>query len=251
MIMRTTWIIFRHYFHRATIDWVGILFLVLMPIGMMILNGYILSNNIESVIVDGYDIAMTNNAAVFMVMFQLFGGIYLNEWIYDDFKGEKRWRLFAAPVTQNKIVFSAAIAGWLFTAVLGLLLVIVSAVLFNAYWGNFLFWIPVLMLVSAISQFMWVIFSYFARKKKTSQTIGFITIFSMQALAGFLIGFGERATEIITKIPTPLNAGFKAILYSGLVEADTKLAVQNMLILAAWLAVLVITAVIAGKRRPI
>jgi ABC-2 type transport system permease protein len=235
------------------IDWVGILFLLLMPIGMMILNGYILQNNVETVIINGYDIAMTNNAVIFMVMFQLFGGIYLNEWIYDDFKGANRWRLFAAPVTQSKIVFSAAIAGWLFTAVLGLSLVAVSTILFNAYWGNFLYWIPVLMLVAAISQFMWVIFSYFAKKKKTSQTIGFITIFTMQALAGFLIGFGERATEIMTKIPTPLNAGFKAVLYSGLDSeiADTKLAVQNMLILVAWLVVLIIAAVIIGRRRSI
>jgi ABC-2 type transport system permease protein len=249
--MRKIYLIFMHYFKRALLDWIGLLFLVLLPLAMVLLNVYVFRATQEQVLINGYCITSTQVSLSVMVMFQFFGGMYVNEWLHDDFKSEQRWRLLSAPVSLNKFILSSAIASWLFTMVQGLLIIAVTAIFFNAYWGNYLFWIPALFLLSAISQFMFIIIGLFAKKKKTSQTIGFIIIFAMQAITGLLGNFGVRLTEIFAKIPTPMNAGINVINYSGLTNTDNRLAVENMLILTVTLAILVVAALIIGRRRPI
>lgn len=247
--MYKTWLILRHYFKRATLDGVGLLFLILLPLGILVLNVHIFGYNTEPVMIGGYDVVATQVSMVVMVMFQFFGGMYIGEWIYDDFRGDQRWRLFSAPVTQNRIIFAAAIASWLFTVVQGALIIAVTALFFDAYWGNFLFWIPTLFLLSAISQFMHITISLFARKKKTAQTIGFITVFSMAYMGGVFIEHGARIQEVLVRIPTPLSAGIRAIRLSGITGDNTRLALESMLILLAMLTALIVVSAIAGRLR--
>ena len=243
----TTLLIFRHYFRRALLEPIGLIMLTLVPIALILLNVYVFAFNIDPIIVDGFDLGATGAAVMIMVMFQFFGGMYINEWIHEDFRGAQRWRLFSAPVSMNKFVFSAAAASWLITFVQGLVLIGVSALFLNAYWRNFLFWIPVLLMLSTISQLMYVVVALFTKNKRTAEAIGHACTFGMAFLGGIMF----VNIEVLTRIPTPMSTAFRAISYSSLVGDCTNTATTNMLYLAGFLAVLAAAAVIAGRRRKI
>ena len=249
--MKISWLIFTQYFRRALLDRLGILMLLLLPIGLILLQVFIIRANNEPMLINGYDAMATQVSIIIMVMFQFFGGMYINEWIYDDFRGANCWRLFSAPVSKNKFIFSAAAASWLITVVQALIIIIISAFLLNAYWSNFVFWIPTLFMLAAVSQFMYIIIALFANKKKTAEAIGHVIIFSMALIGGALIRISNSVHEILDKIPTPFNLGVQAIYYSGSIGDDMRRAVTSLLILAAYLAVLIILAVIIGRRRKI
>ena len=245
--MKTSLLIFRHYFRRALIEPIGIIMLTLVPIALILLNVYVFGFNVEPMMINGYCAMATGATIMIMVMFQFFGGMYINEWIHEDFRGAQRWRLFSAPVSQNKFVFSAAIASWLITFVQGLVLIGVSALFLNAYWGNFRFWIPVLLMLSTISQLMYIIIALFTKNKRTAEAIGHALTFGMAFLGGIMfINVG-----VLTRIPTPMSTAFRAIGYSSLVDYCTSTATTNMLYLAGFLVVLAVAAIIAGRRRNI
>jgi len=249
--MRNILLIFIHYFRRALIDPLGLIMLTVVPIALILLNTFVFAANVDIPLINGYDFIATNNAIPIMAMFQFFGGMWINEWIHEDFRGAQRWRLFSAPVSQSKFVFSAAAASWLLTIVQGLLIVGVTALFLNAYWGNFLFWIPVLLMLSLSSQLTYIIIALFTKTKRTAEAIGHALTFGMAVMGGIMI----INVDVLRRIPTPMAAGMRAIAYSNVVAADgaydTRTATIHLLTLAGFMVVLGAAAIIAGRRRKI
>jgi len=246
--MKTSLLIFRHYFRRALIDPLGLIMLTVVPIALILLNVYVFSANAEIELINGYCAMATGNTIMIMVMFQFFGGMYINEWIHEDFRGAQRWRLFSAPVSQGKFVFSAAIASWLITITQGLLLIAFSTLVLNAYWGNFLFWIPAILAISLISQLMYIIIALFTKTKRSAEAVGHGLTFGMALLGGIMF----IQIDFLERIPTPMSTAIRAIGYSSsMFDHDMGIATTNLLILTGFLVVFAAAAVISGRRRKI
>ena len=239
--------IFIHYFRRALIDPLGIIMLTVVPIALILLNVFIFNANVDMELINGYCAAATGASVMITVMFQFFGGMYISEWIHEDFRGAQRWRLFSAPVSQSKFVFSAAIASWLITIVQALVIVVFSRLVLNAYWGNFRFWVPAILVLSLISQLVYIIIALFTKTKRTAEAIGHAITFGMAVMGGIMF----IQIEFLARIPTPMSAAMRAISYSSFIGDDTRVATTNLLILFGFLVVLAVAAVISGRRRKI
>jgi len=257
--MARTFMIFRHYVRRAALDPIGLLMLLAFPIGLIILN-YIVMNNpylLENLPLGdgGEDFVpdITGAAIAIMLMFQFFGGSYMNDWIYEDFRSDRRWRLFSAPISQNGIIFSALIASWIVSILQGSIIMVVSGIFLGANWGNI--WMPVLtvLIVSAMSQFMYILIALLTSKKKTTEAIASVIIFAMMIAGGFFFNLGVENSfiDFIEGLYTPLTLAVGAIANSGAIVSDISRAMRDVGILSAVLVVLATVTAFVGRRRKI
>jgi len=246
--------IFTHYLRRALMDPVGMLCLFALPLMIIFINSVILvpAESMETMI-DGYNLIASGAAAVMLAMFQLMGGAWIADWIFDDFRGDRRWRLFSAPISRNSIIFPAAAASWVFTMLQGIFIVIVSALLFNVYWGNLWVLAAVIVIMATMSQLMYILISLFVSKKRTAEAIPMVLTFAMTIMGGFMFGMGDNAVfRFLTRIQTPIVAAQHAILNSGFIFGnDMSRTWRSLIILTSTLAVLFVATAIAGRRRKI
>ena len=186
-----------------------------------------------------------------------------------------RWRLLAAPRPVWSFVFPAFIANWVLSFVIGIVVIIVTALFMNIYWGNLFVLAAVLALISLMATFVAVIIFLFTQKLKQANTIGYIVSFGLMVLSGFMVPlqlFGDNAViRFLTQRGTPLSLGTSAVTASGelagvfdhLIDGGANFAIPgftpggdmnqsltNIGILAAiTLALGIITVVMARRRK--
>jgi len=250
--MRQFFLILKNYLFRFSQDPIGLAALLGLPVGIILVNVVIFSANADSVMVNGYNVAASEISTMIMVMFQFFSGAYIFDAVYLDFRGDRRWRLYSAPVSQNKFFFTAAAASWLVTAVQGLIIVVITSVFLNAYWGNIGVLLLAIALLSAVAQIISIIISQFVKVKKTAEAVSMVIIFAMAIINGMMpINIPGDIGAFLRNLPTPMRLGFNAIIDSGFIGNDMDNVLFSLGILAAIFAGLVVIAAIIGRRRKI
>ena len=250
--MRQFLIILRNYLFRFSKEPLGLMVYLALPLGIILVNVLIFSANADAIIVDGYDVAASQISTIMMVMFQFFGSGYIIDAIYSDFRSDMRWRLYSTPASQNKFFFTAAAASWILTALQGFIIVGITTLFFNAYWGHPGIMILTVVLLSAVSQVISVILTLLTDKKRTTEAISMIIIFGMNIVGGmFMIQIPGEAGEFLARLYLPMRLGFNAIIHSGFMGSGVSQSLYYLGILAIWFVLLAVFAVIIGRRRKI
>ena len=207
-----------HYLKRAIRDVKEIVLLLLIPIGLIIFMG-VIGGEVQGVSLNGYNVIASHAAPAMMLSFQFFNSFFMFIYLYADLRGPRRWRLLAAPCTIREFVFPAFIANWILSTVLGVVVIIFSALFLNIYWGNLFVLGAVLIIISLMSTFVAVLIFLFTRQLVQANTAGYIISFGLMTLSGFMIPlqlFGDNAViRFLISSGTPLSLGTSAIVSSG------------------------------------
>jgi hypothetical protein len=252
--------IIRHYLRRVLVDPVGIGVYILFPIALitvLAMTSNYLTQGYDHLI-NGYDLNVSMNMIINLLLFQLMGSLIVIDFLYEDLRGEMRWRLLATPVPVIRFVLANLLASVSFAVISGLMLIGVSAFVFNAYLHNVWVLLSVLVLMAVMSQLVGILFFLVFKRKGTANTMGTLFCWVMVLLSGFMMGisFGEAITRI-GRLYTPFAWAFRAIIYSGeaaglggMIEAGGMTdALLNLGYLAGFTVLLVPVVVVLAKRE--
>jgi len=247
-------IVLRHFLKRSFLDPMSVIFLILLPLGIVILNSVININIMETAgNAQNTAAEVTAIAALFAISFQLFSGDVLIYSVYDDLRGPVGQRLRATPVPPNTFFVGALLASWIFNIVQATFILGVTTLVFDTSWGSPFVLIAAILLVSVISQLMSLIISQFApTRKAASGILTAIGLFMMFLSGALFVPLGNSAiAEFIRSYGGPLALAWRSILFSGVVEdnVDMNQAMFNIGILAIIAVVLAGFAIITGRRR--
>jgi len=246
-----------HYFRRLFKDIKEVTLLLLIPIGLIVINSLFES----SMVLEGYNVTASFNMPAFLLAFQFFNMAIMLYFLFNDFKGTMRWRLRAAPHSLLAFILPAFVANWLFSITIGLVIILVSALLLNAYLGNLLVLAAVLLLVSLMATFLSMLIFLFTKSFREANGLVYIVSFGLMIITGFMFPLGNSAVAVfLNTYGTPLALGQRAIIYAGSLNdfmaggdggRGMEQAIINIGILAAITLVLALVTIIAARRRKI
>jgi ABC-type multidrug transport system permease subunit len=226
--------------------------LLLLPLAITLINVAI---NHRTLNAEGYDITVSVIGIIVIFMFQFFGGEYMMEWLDEDFTSARRWRLLSTPVSKNRFIFPTIIASVLFSMAQGLVIAVILALFFNAYWHVGML-LGMLFLTALISQFIWMLLFLITKSKKAAEPIGIIVVFAMSILGG---GFGgvnlatmsdSPVLRFLFGLPTPYYLVTRVMMVSvGAMEYDPMISFRRIAVLIATSLVLGTLVAILGKKR--
>lgn len=253
-------LVFKHYLKRTLTEPVGIGIVTGLPtLLIFILTSVMMGQVPEDVpyMWQGYNMVSTHIAIMFMVTFQFFGGNVLLDHIHADFRGDRRWRMFSMPVKTNDYVFGTLAACLVFCIVQGVLVIGISAVFLDVYWGNPWILIGTLFACAGLAQLLYMLLFLLFPKKGTVEGWAQVIIFAMMFASGW-IGInmdgtagstGTAFNNFITQYGTPISLARNAITNSGFLGNDINNAVLSVGILYVLLITLSVVVVLIGKHK--
>jgi ABC-2 type transport system permease protein len=255
-------LIFKHYLKRSLTEPIGIAVVTGLPTVLItILTLVMMGQTPEGVpyMLNGYNMIATHIAIMFMVSFQFFGGNILLDFIHQDFRGDRRWRMFAMPVKDNDYVLGTLAACVLYCIVQGGLVISITAIFLDVYWGNPFILIATLIACACIAQLIWMLLFMIFPKKGTVEAAGQIVTWTMMIASGWIgmnvnegnvtVTGGGAIDNFITRYGTPISLARNAITDSGFVGDNMNHALFNLGILYALLLVLaIIVTALVNKR---
>ena len=220
MNIKTFLVLFLHYFRRMTRAFVSLFTFVGLPVAITGLLSYIYSTNAEKAgqefYMNGYNLISTSFSMHMMVMFQLNGGLYLLNYLYFDLMQSMKWRFKATPVSTHSILFAAAGACTVFTTLQGCLIMLISGIFFDAYWGNPFISVLVVLLVSLISQLTGMLLLVLTRNIETSETLSWTITWGMAIMGGMMFTLPDTGFfKFMELYGTPYSLARTAIYASG------------------------------------
>lgn len=244
-------LIFSHYLKRTLKEPVGLGILVGVPVTLIVILSGVYSNNFEGdVYVDGFNMISTNIAIPMMISFQFFGGSVLLDYMHADFRSTRKARLFSTPVKNSHFLAGAFLGSLLASFVQGVLVLIISSLFLNAYFGNLWITLAVLLTSSMFAQLLVLIWFILFPKKSTAEAFIQISSWAMMIGSGFTFGAPEAPNALQEFLMTylPLSLGINAIMDSGFVHNyDMDGAWLNLGILVATVAFLAVFTYFLSK----
>ena len=247
-----------HYTRRATRDYLETFLIFIIPLGLIIVYGAVFHG--DSVMHEGYNVATSNLAPAFMLSFQFFSGGTMLLLLFKDLKGEMGNRLGAAPCSKHSFLAPAFFANWLYSIFNGILLIVVTSLFLNVYWGNLLVLAIVLALVSSIAILIFAIVFLYAKTYSTANGLIYGISFGMMFLSGWLlVPLGGNPVGDFLLRYTPLSLGVHSIVFSGMMNdfafigegGGIERSWINIGILVGIALMLGLIAVISARRRKI
>ena len=254
--MNNFFLIMGNYFKRFFRDYKENMLLLIIPIGLTIVYSFFESPEF----IPGYNTQATFTMPIMVLGFQFFNGGIMLHYLYKDLRGDMRWRLRSTPQSLMSFVLPAFLANWLFSIVLGIIIIVISVLFLSAYVGSFLTLALVLLPVSLIASFVSMLIFFLAKKLSTANALIYIVSFGHFILSGMLfvpLGSGAFA-RFMMSYGTPISLGSRAITYSGAFRDVTFGPAMrvgqdwfNIGILAAITVVIGIITFIVGKVKKI
>lgn len=242
---------FRNYLRRVSRDPFGLLIFVVLPIFLVFILSFVYTqNSSEEVFVSGYNMVASYIAVGMMIMFQLNGGVYLLYTFHHDLMKPMKWRLRSTPCPTYILVFAGTAACIIFTVLQGVLIVFFTSVLFNAYWGNLLITLFVIILISIISQLINMICLITIRNLSAAEYLSWFLSWIMAVLGGLMFALPDNSFFRFMKIyGSPYSLAQTAIKESGFLGTS----VANLFICMGALVVIMILlagiVIILGRRK--
>lgn len=201
----------RYSFKRLFAD-KAVWLLVIVPMALIVINAVV-----EDPFVFGdYNVTASTTMPIFLLAFQFFNMGIMLHYLYHDLKGDMRWRLRATPNSTLSYVLPAFTASWLFSVLLGLVIVAASVLFLGAYLGSLLVTLVVLLLVSLFASFLAMLLFLFIEKFSLANTLVYVISFALMILSGMFFSLGDGAFgDFFSQYGTPLVLGQHAIIYAG------------------------------------
>ncbi|TCK92757.1 hypothetical protein EDC19_1912 [Natranaerovirga hydrolytica] len=213
---------FKYYFKRVTRDPFGILIYTVVPVILIAVIGAINSQNVqEEIFVNGYNMVMTYVGISMLLLFLLNGGILLLNYLDIDFGKAMKWRLKTTPCPTHIMVFAATIVCSIFIFIQGVLVISVTGIFMDAYWGNLMVTLGVVLLISVFSMLLNIILFFTVKKLSLAETLSWVITWMMAALGGMMFSLPENSFfELMRNYGTPFALGQRSILASGFIESS-------------------------------
>ena len=247
-----------HYARRASRNYLDVLLLIGIPLGLIVINGVAFLG--DGYMFEGYNIAMSNLAPAFMLSFQFFSGGTILLLLFNDLKGEMRNRLGAAPCSKHSFLAPAFFANWIFSICNAIILIVITSLFLNVYWGNLLVLALTLTLVSLIAILIFALVFLFAKTYSMANGLVYGISFGMMLLSGWLLVpiDGNPVGDFLLQY-TPLSLGVNAIVNSGMMSdfifigegQGIEQSWINIAILVGIALVLGLIAIVSARRKKI
>ena len=243
-----------HYFKRAFTRLLDLTLVLGIPLGFIAL--------VPSAgdVVNGYNINLTVTALFMILSFQFFGTWLVFHFLFTDIKGDMRFRLKASPHSVNKFVLSAVIVGWLYSLITGGIVIAVSAVIFDIYWGNIFVFAGIFLLTSVIGSLICLLLFQYVNKLSKANTIHYVICFAFVILGNLMLfglPLGEGLTGHILMYINPVMIGVRGILSAGFIGEMIPLigiggmreALRDVAVLGGIAVLLAIVVGFSGRRQ--
>lgn len=242
---------FRNYLRRVSRDPLGLLIFVVLPIFLVFILSYIYNqNNPVEAYVSGYNMAASYVAMGMMVLFQLNGGVYLLYTFHHDLMKPMKWRLRSTPCPTYTLLFAGTAACIIFTFLQGVLIVIVTSVLFKAYWGNLWITLIVILLLSIISQFLNMILLFTMRNLTAAEYLSWFLSWIMAVLGGLMFPLPDNSFFRFMKLfGSPYSLSQTAIREAGILGTSVSNLIISMGALIGIVILLAGIVIILGRRK--
>jgi len=248
-------LIFKHYLKRSYRNILDLVLVIGIPLGFIAINAVV--GDME--LIDGYNIGASITAVFLVLSFQFFGTWLVFQFLFTDIKSKMRLRLGAAPCGVNKFIFSAIAASWIYSVVAGGVVIAVSTVVFNVYWGNPMVFAIVFLLTSLVGSLICILLFFYAKKLSQASAIHYVICFGFMIAGNLMFNlFGVPFVDgILANALTyinPLTIGTHAVLGSGFIGEllpfiSEGRAVVDVSILTGFALVLAVIVGIVGRRR--
>ena len=266
--MNRFFLVFKHYFMRTLKDKMGLLTQIALPLAIMsvmiLINDHALADSNMYSVVNGYNMMHSINVITNLLFFQLFGGMWLLTYLYEDLKESRKFRLLAAPVDKKIFPLAAMLGSFLVSLIQATILIIGTSLLFNVYWGSIPVLIISVMLIALFSQLIFLLIFVFTKTLSQGNGIGFPVIFGIGALSGMFFPLadiiGVKAAEFLFNWGTPLSLARRIIAESGSVAVfnftdgtytpgDMSLAIRGIIIFVGINIVIGFISYFAGRMK--
>ena len=244
-------IAFKHYFRRITRDKLGILIFTVIPIVITAILSYIYTNNTdESVIVNGYNMITTHISIGMLLLFQLNGGLYVLHYLNNDFVKDMKWRLKSTPAPTHILAFAALASCAVFMIIQGILVVGFTSLFMEAYWGNYIVTMVVIILVAIFSVLLNVMIFFLVKKVSLTETLSWVSAWLMAALGGLMFDLPQNTFFLFMReYGSPFALGQTAIKASGFLAPSTSDIIIGIVGLVVIIAVLGLIVIRLGRRK--
>ena len=146
----------------------------------------------------------------------------LLDFLNHDFLQAMKWRLRSSPFPTHTLVFAAVGASTVFSFLQGLLIVAITALFLEAYWGNLLVTCLVILMVSLTSQLLLMTIFFFVRSISITETLSWAISLSMMVVGGVLFPMPQNAFfTFMERYGTPYALARTAIIAAGIFEPST------------------------------
>jgi len=253
----STLITTKYYLKRAFTSPLQVALMTLLPAVIVFIN---VEMNV-SIIAGGdgfymfgdYNIAATVITMFVMLLFQAMSGVYSGDFVFQDFVEANRWRLRAAPVSSSTFVIGAIAASSIFSFTSALIVLGISFIAYDVYYGNIAVILATVFLLGLWSQFVGIIIAMFVKKKGAIDGIIMALSFAMSILAGgFMINI--PMPHFVRENIIPTGVAIRAVVSTNIFEREvsgTGMAdsLTSIAILAGMTAAFGIAALVIARRR--
>ncbi|MBP1969084.1 ABC-2 type transport system permease protein [Virgibacillus natechei] len=243
MFLKLTWFAGK----RMLRGYIGLVFLMLLPLAIITVNGFAMG---DMVVDDSGRRGMDVIAVGIVIGFQLVGGFYTMEYMKEDLFTNFRWRMQSLPLKLHVYAYSILTASTLFSAINGFVIVLFTHWVYGVEWGNIGWVVLVLILVSLISQMVFLTAVLGFRKYRFAELTGYAYVFIFMILAGyFFVPIPDAAIfDVINKYLNPLALGETAIV-NVMMGEDISEAVWSAGLLLLGSVIIGLIAMLIGRRR--
>ena len=247
----------------------NLLAMLLLPLAIILLFSFVNDNfaNEEGLnhLFHGYNVLHTGLVISNLFFFQLFGAFNNIDNLHEALSTENKWRLFAAPVNRKLYPLAVILASWVISLLQAFIVLLVTTVILNVYWGNLFVNIFALLALSFFAQVLGVLIFLITKNSAQGNAIAYPLTFFIGGLSGIMIPIRELVDHPIVDFLadwSPLNLAMRAVAEGGrfgtwnLAEGtysggDMSLAIGNILIVFAMAAVVGMISYTIGKVRKV
>ena len=259
--------ILAHYVLRTIKDRMNFIMGIAFPSVMILIMTMAANANTNGLnIIDGFNISATTNTTFNAIFFMFFGGMWVTDFLYLEFRSDLRWRLMAAPVPFRKFVLGAIGASMIITAMNTVVVLLFGRFILDAYLHNIFVTSATLILLAVFVTMFGVLCFLLIPKKSTTTAILLASAF-VQLLP---LQFGMISLDrgvISAGSFLPVGAAIQAVVHAGTMmleflgtgladgvvrlEADMTTAFIHLGILAGYTALAAIAVAVVGRTRKI
>ncbi|MCL2571413.1 MAG: ABC transporter permease [Defluviitaleaceae bacterium] len=246
--------VIRHYFKRIFTQPINLLVLLALPVGILILNLSILNAvpppDTPSIFENPASIDAGFVSMIIIIMFAFFGASVVYDYLFEDIRGERRWRLLAAPQTVGKYVFANVLGSTVFSLVSSVLIYGVGILMYDAYVPNLWVVAGTIFLFTVFAQLLGMFLLLVCPKKGTAEAALQGIVWSLTILTGNMFGGLNlgRVGNFIFQRATPNALAMDTFI--RYITDDMVLVRNNMLALGGYIVVMAIVVAIVARRRP-
>jgi len=244
----------KHYFRRIATHPINLLVFVLLPVGVSIINNSVLQVVIDDAGATGLvdmRIQYAIVSSVVMIMFAFFGLSLIYDLMYDDFKSARRWRLFAAPQSLSKFIYSNALASTVVSLISSALIFLANVLIYDAYIPNIGALIAIVFVFTIFVQILGMLLFLLIPKKGNAEAATHAIVWSTTILSGNMFGMINLGTvgNFIFQRATPNALAINALI-NIIIENNISQAMKYVGFIGLYAIAAAIIVAIIARRRP-